>query len=73
MLKKDAIRALAGLPDHRRGVLSMAARALGVTPQAIDNWPEELTRRIEDRVVATLYRRRDPDLSDLLQVSAGQQ
>lgn len=34
------------------GGVAAAARALGVTYQAVDKWPDPLPRRIVDRVVA---------------------
>jgi hypothetical protein len=37
--------------------LSDAARAIGVTNQAISQWPDPLPRRIEDRVLAAQARR----------------
>jgi hypothetical protein len=33
-----------------------AARTIGVTRQAIHRWPDPLTAKIEDRVLAALYR-----------------
>lgn len=50
MLKTEAI-------DLLGGSVSIAAKAIGVTPQAISGWPEELTDAIRDRVQAALYRR----------------
>ncbi|MGH9894063.1 MAG: Cro/CI family transcriptional regulator [bacterium] len=35
---------------------SCLARAIGITTQAISQWPEELPPRIEDRVIAALAR-----------------
>jgi hypothetical protein len=57
MLKSQAIQALGG-------TTSAAARAVGVTPQAVDNWPDDLTRRIEDRVIAALCRQQLPALRE---------
>jgi hypothetical protein len=49
MLKTDAIGLLGG-------TLTTAARAIGVTPQAVRDWPEVLPARIADRVQAALWR-----------------
>lgn len=49
MTKTEAIRLL----GHS---VSDAAKALGITPSAISQWPEELTRSMEDRVLAHLAR-----------------
>lgn len=38
------------------GTVSAAAKALGVEYQAVAKWPDTLTPRIEDRVIATLVR-----------------
>lgn len=72
MLKREAIRLLIGAEDERQvikegtdtyvyGVLSKAARALGVGCQAVRTWPDPLPRRIEDRILAVLYRREHGD------------
>lgn len=50
MTKTDAIRALGG-------TISSAARAIGITPQAVGQWPDELPPAIRDRVQAALWRR----------------
>lgn len=50
MKKTDAITKLGG-------TYRSAADAIGCTRQAIQDWPDELPRRIEDRVLAALYRR----------------
>ena len=50
MDKKHAIKLLGG------GV-SAAAEAVGVSYQAVCNWPDQLPARIADRVQAVLYRR----------------
>lgn len=49
MLKSEAISLLGG-------TATSAASAIGVTPQAVTGWPEELPPRIADRVLAALYR-----------------
>ena len=38
------------------GSVSAAARAIGVSYQAVDKWPEKLPQRIVDRVQAALWR-----------------
>nr|CCA86099.1 hypothetical protein RALSY_40305 [Ralstonia syzygii R24] len=35
----------------------MAAKAIGVTTQALSQWPQSLPRRLEDRVVAAATRK----------------
>lgn len=52
MLKTEAINLLGGS-------VSAAADAIGVTYQAVDKWPDELPRRIEDRVLAALWRQQN--------------
>jgi hypothetical protein len=37
-----------------------AARAIGITPQAYCQWPDELPQRLVDRVQAALYRKATP-------------
>jgi hypothetical protein len=49
MLKTEAIQLLGG-------TTTSAAEAIGITPQAVSDWPDELPPRIEDRVLAALYR-----------------
>ena len=49
MRKDEAIKLLGGSP-------STAARAIGVTPQAVNDWPDPLPPRIADRVQAALWR-----------------
>lgn len=51
MLKSKAIELLGG--STRK-----AAQEIGVTYQAVDKWPAVLPRRIEDRVLAALARKR---------------
>jgi hypothetical protein len=50
MKKQEAIQLLGG-------TVAAAAEAVGVTYQAVVQWPEELPRRIKDRVEAALYRK----------------
>lgn len=49
MLKSEALQLLGGS-------LKSAAKHIGITPQAISGWPEELTPSIRDRVQAALWR-----------------
>lgn len=49
MQKSHAIRILGGTPVA-------AARAIGVTTQALSQWPAVLPPRLEDRVVAAAAR-----------------
>lgn len=53
MLKTKAIELLGGSP-------ASAARAVGVSTQAISQWPDELPERIADRVLAALARKHLP-------------
>lgn len=53
MKKTKALELLGGTPAE-------AARRLGVTASAVSQWPEELTREIENRVLAELARRHLP-------------
>lgn len=43
--------------DKLGGTVADAARACGITPSAVSQWPDELPRRIEDRVIAAIVRR----------------
>jgi hypothetical protein len=49
MLKSEAIELLGGS-------IPAAAKAIGITYQAVDKWPEVLSARIADRVLAALAR-----------------
>jgi len=49
MLKAEAIQSLGG-------TVAAAAEAIGVSYQAVDKWPDELSPRIADRVQAALWR-----------------
>jgi hypothetical protein len=51
--KAKAIELLGGTP-------ALAAAEIGVTVQAIGQWPDPLPRRIEDRVLAALARKHLP-------------
>jgi len=53
MNKTDAIRLLGGS-------VATAATAIGTSYQAVSKWPDVLSRRIEDRVIAAIARRRLP-------------
>lgn len=53
MKKARAIELLGGTP-------ATAAKAIGITYQAVDKWPEDLPRRIADRVLAVLARKHLP-------------
>jgi DNA-binding transcriptional regulator YdaS (Cro superfamily) len=48
MKKKDVIKLF--------GSLSNLARAIGISPQAVSQWPDELTPAIRDRVIAAAVR-----------------
>lgn len=47
MKKHEAIQLLGG-------TVSEAAKAIGINSQAVTQWPEDLPRRIADRVIAAL-------------------
>lgn len=57
MLKTQAIELLGG-------TVTATAEAVGITPSAVTQWPDELPARIADRVMAALARQRLPDLLD---------
>jgi len=42
------------------GTATSAASAIGITPQALGQWPDMLPRRLEDRVIAAIARKRLP-------------
>lgn len=42
------------------GTVGSAAEAIGVTPSAVTQWPENLPKRISDRVLAVMARRHLP-------------
>lgn len=42
------------------GTVTSAAAACGVTTSAVSQWPEELPKNIEDRVLAALARKHLP-------------
>ncbi len=49
MLKAEALQQLGGS-------VTTAARAIGISPSAVSQWPDVLPRRIEDRVLAAVAR-----------------
>ena len=56
MLKANAIELLGG-------TVADVAKAVGVSPQAVSQWPDDLPPRIEDRILAALARKHlPPDL-----------
>lgn len=50
MLKTTAINMLGGSASN-------AAKAIGISIQAVNKWPDELPARISDRVLAALARK----------------
>jgi len=44
------------------GSVSSAASAIGISPSAITQWPDELPARIADRVYAAIARKAFPNL-----------
>ena len=50
MLKTEAIRLLGGTPGK-------AAAAIGISPSAVSQWPDDLPATISDRVVAAIARK----------------
>jgi hypothetical protein len=63
--KSKAIKLLGG------GSVSAAAQAMGVSYQAIDKWPENLPRRIADRVLGAYVRLNDPEIARLCDEQSG--
>lgn len=55
MLKTRAIELLGGS-------VTAAAKAVGVSPSAVTQWPDVLPDRIADRVLAALARQHLPEL-----------
>jgi hypothetical protein len=53
MFKAEAIKLLGG-------TIVLAAKEVGISYQAVDKWPDELPRRIADRVLAAVARRHLP-------------
>lgn len=54
MYKAEAIQQLGGS-------IPAAAKAIGVSYQAVNQWPEVLPARIVDRVQAALYRKQQAE------------
>ena len=54
MYKAEAIQ-------HLGGSIPAAATAIGVSYQAVNQWPEVLPARIVDRVQAALYRKQQAE------------
>lgn len=52
MQKKSAI-------DMLGGSVTSAARACGISPSAVSQWPDELNRDQTDRVQAALWRKQE--------------
>lgn len=52
------------------GTVAAAAKEVGVSASAVSQWPDELPRRIEDRVLASLARKHLPP--ELLNGAAAQ-
>jgi hypothetical protein len=55
MKKSDGIEILGGTPG-------LAAAAIGVSPQAVSDWPDVLPPRISDRILAAWARKNVPSL-----------
>lgn len=55
MKKQKAIELLGGS-------VATVAEAIGISYQAVRQWPDDLPSRIEDRVMAAVARKRLPDL-----------
>jgi hypothetical protein len=66
MLKSKAIELLGGS-------VASAAKAIGVSYQAVDKWPDELSPRIADRVLAALARQEAPTLMRVAEKKAAAQ
>ena len=45
------------------GTIPAAAEAIGISYQAVNQWPDELPPRIADRVYAAVARKQLPDLA----------
>jgi len=59
MLKTKAIELLGGS-------ISAAAEAIGISYQAVNQWPEDLPPRIADRVYAALARKNMPEMAQAI-------
>lgn len=60
MFKQKAIELLGGS-------IATAAEAIGVSYQAVNQWPDVLPPRIADRVYAAIARKQFPELEDSVQ------
>lgn len=65
MKKTEAIELLGG-------TVPSAAKALGVSYQAVNKWPDELPQRISDRVLGAYTRMRNPELASSVPVIESQ-
>lgn len=65
MMKTKAIELLGG-------TVPSAAKALGVTYQAVNKWPDELPQRIADRVLGAYTRMHNPELATSVPVTESQ-
>jgi hypothetical protein len=59
MLKSEAIQ-------HLGGSVAVAARTLGISYQAVRQWPDFLTPDIANRVIASFYKRGKRPPKDLI-------
>lgn len=53
------------------GTVSAAAKAMGVSYQAVDKWPDELPPRIAERVMGVYARDKLPELVGIKQAEQG--
>lgn len=53
------------------GTVSAAAKAMGVSYQAVDKWPDELPNRIAERVMGVYARDRLPELAKVSTIDGG--
>lgn len=65
MKKSDAISLLGG-------TVSEAAKAVGINPQAVTQWPDELPPRIVDRVHAAIARAHPDEWPSIWKKIAGE-
>jgi hypothetical protein len=66
MRKEKAIELLGGS-------VGSAAQAMGISYQAVDKWPDELPRRISDRVLGVYARKSAPKIFAGLDVDLSDQ
>jgi DNA-binding transcriptional regulator YdaS (Cro superfamily) len=55
------------------GTNASAARAIGITPAAVSQWPDELPARIADRVLAACHRMEEAAARDSEQRETAEQ